>query len=89
MKMRVSPVGVYVRFARPGGDRGDGSRVTRPRRKTARCAIAPAGAADGKGFQKLDVDDSKFLADNRHPVTQWGMGPIIELIATATARRRR
>jgi hypothetical protein len=34
------------------------------------------------------VDDSKFLADNRHPVTEWGMGSIIERVATATAREK-
>jgi hypothetical protein len=48
-----------------------------------------AGVAGRKGFQKLDVNSSKFLTANRHPVTSWGMGPIIELIATSTAREKR
>ncbi len=87
MKMRVSPVGVYVKFARPEASAGM-EVVYSSAKKDGKVRYRPAGVAGRKGFLKLDVDDTKFLADHRHPVTKWGMGPIIELIATATAREK-
>lgn len=87
MKMRVNPAGVYVRFARP--DAASGMEVAySSAKKDGKVRYRPAGVAGRKGFLKLEVDDSKFLAANRHPVTAWGMGPIIELIATSTAREK-
>ena len=85
MKFRVNPAGVHVRFARPDAIAGMEIAYSALKKKVG---YRPAGAAGRRGFQKLDVDDSKFLADNRHAVTQWGMGPLIELIAGATAREK-
>ena len=87
MKMRASPVGVYVKFARPDAIAGMEVAYSAAK-KDGKVRYRAAGAAGRKGFQKFDVDDAKFLADHRHPVTQWGMGPIVELIATATAREK-
>jgi hypothetical protein len=87
MKMRVNPFGVYVRFVRP--DAATGMEVAfSAAKRDGMVRYRPAGVAGRKGFQKLDVNSSKFLAANRHPVTSWGMGPIIELIATSTAREK-
>jgi hypothetical protein len=87
MKVRLSPVGVYVRFARPEGIAGMEIAYSGAK-KDGKVRYRPAGIAGRKGFQVLATDDQKFLADNRHPVTEWGMGPIIELISTATAREK-
>jgi uncharacterized protein DUF1571 len=87
MKMRVNPFGVYVRFARPEANAGMEVAYSAAK-KDGQVRYRPAGAAGRRGFQKLDVKDSKFLADHRHEVTSWGMGPIIELIATSTAREK-
>jgi hypothetical protein len=87
MKMRVSPVGVYIRFARPEGIAGMEVAYSSAKRD-GKVRYRPAGIDGRKGFQKLEVEDPKFLADHRHPVTRWGIGPIIELIATATAREK-
>jgi hypothetical protein len=87
MKMRVNPVGVYVHFVVPDAVSGMEVAYTGARR-TARVLYRPAGVPGAKGIMKLEVSDPKFLAANRHPVTEWGMGPIIELIATATAREK-
>lgn len=87
MKMRVNPVGVYVRFARPEAAAGM-EVVYSAAARDGKVRYRPAGIAGRKGFQKLEVDDTKFLADHRHPVTEWGIGPIIERIATATAREK-
>ena len=87
MKMRVNPVGVYVRFAMP--DLVSGMEVAYSgAKRNAKVRYRQAGAAGRKGVLRLEVDDAKFLADNRHPVTEWGMGPILELIATSTAREK-
>ena len=87
MKMRVNPFGVYVRFVRP--DAASGMEVAfSAAKRDGMVRYRPAGVAGRKGFQKLDVNSSKFLAANRHPVTSWGMGPLIELIATSTAARK-
>jgi hypothetical protein len=88
MKMRVNPVGVYVRFVIP--DATSGMEVVYSGvRHDGKVRYRQAGLAGRKvGSLRLDVDDSKFLADNRHPVTEWGMGPTIERVATATAREK-
>ncbi len=87
MKMRVNPVGVYVRFARPEASAGMEVAYSGAK-KDSKVRFRPAGIEGRKGFQKLDTDDAKFLAVNRHPVTEWGMGPILELISTVTAREK-
>jgi hypothetical protein len=86
MKARISPAGMYVRFARPEGIAG--MEVAYTGRKPGKVQYRPAGIAGRKGFQKLELDDAKFLADNRHPVTEWGIGPIIDTVSTAVAREK-
>ena len=86
-KMRVSPVGVYVRFVRPEAIAGMEVAYTGAGRN-AKVQYRPAGVAGRKGFLKMNTDDVKFLADNRHPATEWGMGPMLDLIATTTAREK-
>jgi hypothetical protein len=87
MKMRVNPVGVYVRFVRP--EAVSGMEIAYSAAKTdGKVRFRPAGAPGRRGFQKLDVNDSKFLAEHRHPVKEWGIGPVIELVATSTAREK-
>lgn len=89
MKMRVNPVGVSVKFVRP--ETASGMEVVySSARKDGKVGYKEAGVKGIKyGLRKVDPDDSKFLADSRHPATSWGMGPIIELIATATAREKK
>jgi hypothetical protein len=87
MKVRNSPVGVYVRFARPEAAAGMEVAYSGAK-KDGKVRYRPAGVAGRKGFQALATDDPKFLADHRHPVTDWGMGPVIELVANATAREK-
>lgn len=85
MKVRVAPAGVYVNFVRPEGTAG--MEVSYSAKKT-KVAYRPAGVAGRKGFLRIDADDAKFLADNRHPVPDWGMGPMLELVAAAAAREK-
>jgi hypothetical protein len=85
MKVRTSPAGVYVNFVRP--EASAGMEVSYSAKK-GKVAYRPAGVAGRRGFQKIDADDAKFLADNRHPVPDWGMGPMLELVAAAAAREK-
>jgi hypothetical protein len=87
MKMRVNPVGVHVRFASPSAVSGM-EVVYSAARRDGKVRYRKPGVAGRSGFLRLEVDDAKFLAENRHPVTEWGIGPVIELIATATGREK-
>jgi hypothetical protein len=87
MKMRVQPVGVYVRFARPETAAGM-EVIYSAAARDGKVRYRPAGIAGRKGFQKLEVDDSQFLAANRHPVPEWGIGGIIERLARVIAREK-
>jgi hypothetical protein len=87
IKARVSPFGVYVRFARPEAAAGMEVAYSAAKRD-GRVRYRPAGVAGRKGFLKLEPDDPKFLADHRHPATEWGIGAVIELIARSTAREK-
>ena len=64
MKVRSNPAGVYVRFAKPDNVAGMEVAYTAARRNQ-KMRYRPAGIAGGKGFQSLDLDDAKFLTDNR------------------------
>ena len=49
MKVRVSPVGVYVRFARPEAIAGTGGGVLRRRRGAARCGTGRPASKGARG----------------------------------------
>ncbi len=87
MKVRQNPGGVYVRFARPDAVAGMEVAYTAAR-KNLKMKYRPAGVAGAKGFQTLDLDDTKFMADNRHPVTEWTMSAVLDRVAAAAAREK-
>src|SRR5262245_11990944 len=87
MKVRSAPVGVYVRFARPDTVAGMEVAYTGAR-KLPKMRYRPAGVDGAKGFKTVDLDDAKFLAENRHPVTEWTMAAIIDRVSAATAREK-
>jgi hypothetical protein len=87
MRVRTSPAGVYVRFARPESIAGMEVAYSAARKGT-KMRYRPAGVPGGRGFQTLDTDDEKFLAENRHPVTEWTMSAVIDRVAAATAREK-
>jgi hypothetical protein len=87
MKVRTNPAGVYVRFARPEAIAGMEVAYT-ANKKNLKMRYRPAGVTGAKGFQTLDLDDSKFLAENRHPVTEWTMSAVLDRVAAAAAREK-
>jgi hypothetical protein len=87
MKMRMRPAGVYVRFPRTDGSTAMEVAYSGNRRDD-KVRYRKAGTVGRSTSLLLDLDDPKFLADNRHPATEWGMGAVIERVATATAREK-
>ena len=87
MRVRANPVGVYVRFAKPEAVAGMEVVHSATRRNT-KMRYRPAGVNGVKGFLSLELDDAKFLAENRYPVTDWTIGAIVERVATAVAREK-
>jgi hypothetical protein len=87
MKVRTNPVGVYVRFAKPNDIAGMEVAYTGAR-KSLKMRYRPAGLAGAKGFVTRDLDDTKFLGENRHQVTEWTMAAVIERVSTAVAREK-
>ncbi|MBY0460975.1 MAG: DUF1571 domain-containing protein [Gemmataceae bacterium] len=88
MKARTSPVGVYVRFARPEAIAGMEVAYTAARKKNDKMLYRPAGVGGAKGFRLIDLDDAKFLAENRHPVTEWTMSALMDRVSAAVAREK-
>ncbi|MBP3957582.1 DUF1571 domain-containing protein [Gemmata sp. G18] len=87
MKVRLNPGGVYVRFARPEATAGMEVAYTAARKST-KMQYRPAGVGGAKGFRTVDLDDTKFLAENRHPVTEWTMTAVLDRVTAATAREK-
>ncbi len=87
MKVRMNPAGVYVRFAKPENVAGIEVAYSAAR-KNLKMRYRPAGVAGAKGFQTRDLDDEKFLAENRHPVTEWTMAAVIDRVSAAAAREK-
>ena len=87
MKVRLNPGGVYARFARPDAVAGMEVAYTAAR-KSGKFRYRPAGVAGAKGFRTIELDDAKFLAANRHPVTDWTMSAVLDRVATAAAREK-
>jgi len=87
MKVRSSPIGVYVRFVQPTSAAGMEIAYSGSHKNTRMRYHAPT--ADGvKGFRTLNLDDDKFLAANRHPVSDWTMSAMIDRVAAAVAREK-
>ena len=87
MKVRSAPAGVYVRFARP--DTIAGMEIAHTgARKNQKMRYRPAGIDGAKGFKTVDLDDAKFLAENRHPVTEWTMAALLDRVSSSVAREK-
>ncbi len=57
-------------------------------RKSTKMRFRPAGIAGAKGFVTRDLDDKNFLAENRHPVTEWTMAAILDRISAAVGVKK-
>jgi hypothetical protein len=87
LKVRTSPLGVYARFATPVELSGMEVAYS-ANRKNLKLRYRPAGPPGSRGFQTIDTDDAKFMAANRHPVSEWTMAAIVDRVSVALAREK-
>ena len=87
MKVRTQPHSVYVRFGTPATVSGM-EAVYVATRRNGRIRYKPPGKAGVNGFLTVSADDPKMLADNRHPVSDLGIGPVLDRLASAAAREK-
>jgi hypothetical protein len=87
MKVRTSPAGIYVRFAKPQDIAGMELAYSAAR-KLPKMRYRAAGLAGAKGFTTRDLDDGRFLAENRHPLAGWTMAAVVDRVSAAVARER-
>jgi hypothetical protein len=88
MKVRTAPAAVYVRFARPDTVAGMEVAYSAARKNSFKMRYRPAGVGGAKGFKTIDLDDTQFLSENRHPVTEWTMTAIIDRLSASVAREK-
>ena len=87
MKVRTRPFSVGVRFAKPDAVAGMAELYVSGTR-TGKMKYRPAGAKGINGFQMVAPDDPKILAENRHPVTEIGIGATIDLLMSIISREK-
>jgi hypothetical protein len=87
MKVRTKPHSIALRFGKPESVAGLEELYVSGTR-TGKMKYRPAGAKGVNGFQLVSLDDPKVLADTRHPITDVGIGPTIELLTTVAAREK-
>jgi hypothetical protein len=87
MKVRTQPYSVYVRFGQPAGVAGL-EAVYAANRRNGKIRYKPAGRAGVNGFQTVSAEDPKMLADNRHPVSELGIGKVIDRLTAVAAREK-
>jgi hypothetical protein len=85
LKVRAKPYSVAVRFARPTAVYGmemsyvAGSRLEK-------VTFRPAGAKGLDGALLVTLDDPKVMAENRHPVTELGIGAVLDRLSVVASR---
>ena len=87
MRVRTQPHSVYVRFAMPDGVAGMEAAYMADRRD-GKVRYKPAPKAGGSGFLTVSPEDPRMRAENRRPVSELGIGKVIELLMTVAARER-
>lgn len=87
LKVRVNPYSVAVRFARPEAVAGlSASFVTGKRAEQVK--VRPAGAKGLGAALLVALDDPKGLPAGRHTVTGYGIGAVLDRLATVAAREK-
>jgi hypothetical protein len=87
LKYRANPHSVAVRFARPEAMAGSSiSYVAGKRLDQAK--VRPVGAKGFDRFVLLALDDPKASLDGLHPITEYGVGAVIDRVAKAAATEK-
>jgi hypothetical protein len=88
MKCRVNPYSIYLRWQAPSSLKGqEVCYVTDV--NEGRMRVHPVGLLGIVGFVSIDPNDPRARKDNRHPITEAGMGFLLENTARFWAMERR
>ncbi|MDB5311858.1 MAG: hypothetical protein JWO38_6060 [Gemmataceae bacterium] len=87
LKVRTKPFSMAIRFARPDAVAGLEAKFTSTT-LSGKMKYRPAGAKGLNGTQMLSPDDPKVMAETRHPLTELGVGPVIDRLATIASREK-
>jgi hypothetical protein len=85
MKVRAQPAAALVRFAKPEAAFGL-EMLYAANKRDGKIRYRPGGLKAATTV--VAADDPKLLAENRHPVTQLGVGPTLDLLGSIAAREK-
>jgi hypothetical protein len=88
MSVRSAPFSVYFRWVEPSGLAGQEVCYVAGRYND-RLRVRPRGLLGAVGFVTLDMNDPRARATSPHPITEAGIGSLIEQFAAGWERERR
>lgn len=87
LKCRVKPTSISLRFARPESVAGMEMAFVSTSR-SGKVRYRAAGAKGQNGSLRMSLDDPKLLAENRHVLTEVGIGPLLDLLDRIAHREK-
>jgi hypothetical protein len=88
MKCRTRPYGVYLRWQAPEAMKGQEVCYI-AWKNSGRMRVHPVGLIGIVGFISIDLQDPRVLEKSRHPITEAGMGYLLESTARFWEMERR
>jgi hypothetical protein len=88
IRVRQQPFSVYMKWLGPQKFAGQEACFVAGKNNNQMRAKASGPLLGALGFINLDPRDPKAMANNRHPITEAGLGHLIEQIAEGTERER-
>jgi len=85
LKVRVQPLGIVIRIARPESLAGQEMVYAERTGPVSKMKMKPAGSND---YRILSIDDPKVLAVSRRPITQQGMNAILDTLSEVVRREK-
>ncbi len=88
MKVRTQPFSVYFRWQEPSALAGQEACYVAGR-YGGKIRVRPRGLLGAVGFVSLDLNDPRVRENNRHAITEAGIGHLIEQCAEGWEKERR
>jgi hypothetical protein len=88
MKARREPFSVYLSWSAPKSVKGQEACYVAGKHE-GRMRVHPAGLLGALGFVSLEPDDPRAREDSNHPITEAGVGNLIDRFARAWEEERR
>lgn len=88
LRVRQEPFSVYMKWLGPQKLAGQEACYVAGKHNNQLRAKASGPLLGALGFVTLDPRDAKVMANNRHPITEAGLGNLIEKISAGTEKER-